>query len=132
MGSRGSSSSIQRYENTQRARESMSAMSRAGMRPTTSLEETSRILTDRLGNAQTNKRFRDYSSKEIDKALKTIKDGMKFNNNIIRQNTNAMNDSNSAEMSRQNAFLYLRNQDLARDLKAFTREKNKRKNNGTW
>ena len=71
-------------------------------------------------------KLKEYTNKDIEDAIATIKDGKQFNNKQIVANIGKPGYSN------MNMELYMRNRELDKQLKKFEQEKHLRIVNGTW
>lgn len=69
---------------------------------------------------------KEYTKKDIEEAIATIKDGMRFNCNQMRMNMD------KPDFGNLNIKLYMRNLQLEKDLKKMEREKQRRIRQGQW
>ena len=74
------------------------------------------------------KRFniKEYTNKDIEDAIATIKNGIEFNNNQM------INNIGKPGYSNMNMELYMRNRELEKQLKKFNQEKRLRIKRETW
>lgn len=70
--------------------------------------------------------LKEYTKKDIEDAIETIQDGMRFNCEQMKAN---MNKPNFSEL---NVDLYMRNLKLEKDLNKFQREKSRRIRHSNW